>query len=516
MNSELNPHRQVMITGLALVGLAFMLRLPGMVEPRFWQDEMISLGVAGGTLFETIVATLRYSSHPPAYYAQLNLWMLGGKNASFIILNSVLWSVGTVAALFYLGRKIAGDKTAALAALFFAIMPQSLYFAENVRMYAMICFFQVMGWWSIERLVSLRNEPPGAFWKLLAGLSVAQLLIGFAHGIGPIFSACLGLFGLVRLARESAPRPMLIKYLGVQAALGAILILVLINGMMRETQLQSPEDLSGISGILTHVLFGPNTSSLVLAPVTALIYLLAASAVFLAPRLRIATMVLVILPIGASIIATLTVRPVLSERPLALTLPFIALACAATLVNAHSSAKRSGVKYGVIGIGILVAASFALLSLKFITQYEKPHDFRAAAADFAQQVKPGDSLVIIEAPTILSGLSWYLIGPEAVSALKVQPPANEKWQALYDRIGSDFIARLGLDSGQDTLMWNGIPIIMGRQGVDRTADHKRIWLAYYDYQDVSADIQKLQKSGHRQTFAKSYRGLILCRFEAPG
>ncbi len=133
-------------TGLGIVALAFILRIPGLIEPRFWQDEMISLGVAGGSLFETIVATVRYSAHPPAYYAHLNLWMLGGKNARYIILNSVLWSVGTVAALFYLGRHIVGEKTAALAALLFAIMPQSLYFAQNARMYAMICFFQVIGW----------------------------------------------------------------------------------------------------------------------------------------------------------------------------------------------------------------------------------------------------------------------------------------------------------------------------------------------------------------------------------
>lgn len=513
--SEASGHAWPVTAGLAIVGLAIALRVPGMIEPRFWQDEMISLSVAGGSLVETIVATVRYSAHPPAYYAQLNLWMLGGKNASFIILNSVLWSVATVAALFYLGRNIVGEKTAALAALIFAIMPMSLYFAENARMYSMICFFQVAGWWSIERLASLRNEPQREFWKILAGLSVAQLLIGFAHAIGPIFSACLGLFGLVRLLQESAPRPVIFKYLGVQTALGAILVLVLVNGVMRETQHQSPENFNIVSGMLTHVLFGPDNSALALAPVTMLIYLLVAGAVFVAPRVRMATIVLVILPMSASILTTLAVKPVLAVRPLALTLPFIALACAAALVNSHSMAKRAITKSAVTGIGILVVASFALLSLKFITQYEKPHDFRTAAADLAREVKPGDSLIIIESPTILWGLSWYLAGPESVFALSVQPPPNEKWQALFDRLGRDLTARLGLGTGQDTLMWNGIPIIMGEQGIDRTADRNRAWLAYYDAQDISAIAQKLQKSGRELTFEKSYRGVTISRYEVP-
>lgn len=510
---ELSAYRLPVAAGLVIILLAAILRIPGLIEPRFWQDEMISLGVAGGSFFETIIATLRYSSHPPAYYAQLNLWMLGGKNASFILLNSVLWSIGTVAALFYLGRSIVGEKAAALAALFFAIVPQSLYFATNVRMYSMICFFQVIGWWSVERAVRAQEKQRG-FGNALLGLSIAQLLIGYAHGIGPIFSASLGLFGLVRLWQEAASRDVLRKYMAVQLTVGAALALVLVNGLMRETQHQPPVDLGGVWEMLTHMLFGPNINATALAPVTFLIYLLVAGAVMWAPRFSVATATLVMLPIGASIITTLFIKPVLSERPLALTLPFIALACATVLVNGHSSAKHMFRKMLVFGSGLIIAASFFVLSVKFVTEYEKPHDFRAAASDLMADIRPGDSVVIIESPTILAGLSWYMLGPESVSSLKIQAPSNERWLALYAKMGNDLVAALGLASEQDTLMWNDVPIIMGQQGVARSLGSNRIWLAYYDPQDITAAVQTLQNNNRKQTVSKSYRGITISRFDA--
>lgn len=513
--SDFLPDAWSVAVGVGVIALAFAMRIPGLIDPRFWQDEMISLAIAGDGFLETIIGTLRFSAHPPAYYAQLNLWLLGGKDASYILLNSVLWSVGGVAAIFYLGRQIAGEKMAALAALFLALMPMGLYFSENARMYAMISTLEILAWWAAERFISLCAEDRRVYWRALAGLCLAQIIIGFAHGIGPVFSACIGLFGLIRLLEDRAPRPAIKTFIAVQIAVGAILMAVLLNGMMRETQHQPPESLNEIIIMLTGVLFGPAAHAPVWAPAALAVYGGVLLAAFFDRRLRALALALVVLPIAASIVTTLLLKPVLSLRPLALTLPFIALCLAGGLLRAHDALTGPVARAGLCGLGALIAAGFFTASLVHIKNHEKPHDFRAAALDISREAAPGDLILLMENPTIFWGLSWYLAGPESVAALKIQSPPNERWRALYAKLGDSAVAFLGLEAKTDTLMWNGVPVILGEQGLDSALKHGRVWLAYYKESDVAAVSATLLENGRKQTPPRNYRGLIVSRFDAP-
>jgi mannosyltransferase len=502
--------------GLVIVGLAIALRIPGLIEPRFWQDEMISLGIANGGLVETIIGTLRFSAHPPAYYAQLNLWMMAGKNASFIILNSVAWSVAAVAAIYYLGRQIIGEKSAALAALLFAIMPQSLWFAANARMYAMICFFQVLAWWSAEQMARTGQDRVREYRMALLGLCAAQLVIGFAHAIGPLFAACLGLFGLLRLWQAAAPRSSILRFLGAQIATGALLTLVLVNGMLRETQYQPPEDLMAMIRLLTHALYRPRVGLLNWVPAALIVYGLGIMAVFADARLRMAALTLMILPIAALIVISLTFKPVLGGRVLSMMLPFIALCCAGTLTSALSAARGRAATAGACGLCLIVAASFITASAVFIATYQKPHDFRTASADLRRDLVPEDVIITLESPPLFWGLGWQLAGPESVNALKIQSPANERWQVLFNKLGDNMVDRLGLKPEGDTLSWNGIPIILGRQGMDRAMTHKRMWLVYFQGDDISGISTALSNNNRIQAISNNYRGLVISRYDARG
>ncbi|MFZ5914412.1 MAG: hypothetical protein ACOY17_09325 [Pseudomonadota bacterium] len=499
--------------GLGVVLLAFGLRLPGLIDPLFWSDEMLSLGIAGGSFFETIVSTFRFSAHPPAYYSQLNLWMIGGKNPSFILLNSVLWSTAAVAAIIWMGKSIVGEKPAILAGLAFAIMPLSLYFADNARMYAMICFLQVLGWWSAERLALQRNKLETGMPGALLILALAQLLTGYAHGIGIVFSACLGLFGLVRLWQEGGSSRVILRYIGIQSAVGVLLVPALINGLMRETQHQPPEGMAAILDMLGYILAGPNASTEVWAPVLWLIYFLAAGAVFLEPRIRATAFVLVILPICASVITTLTFKPVLAARPLGLTLPFIAICSAAALVKVYSAAASRPARMAVTAAGLLVAACLLGFSMKYITQYEKVQDFRSAADFLKTELSPGNNVVFSDSIALTWGLSWYLSGPDAVSAARMQPPPNTRWQAMYKRLGHNLVGWLGLKEDGDAITWNGVPVITESETIDKIDRYEQVWLVRFDWASKYETADILLKNGYRQGLVKSFRGLHIHRFD---
>jgi hypothetical protein len=268
--------------------------------------------------------------------------------------------------------------------------------------------------------------------------------------------------------------------------------------------------------MLTQTLYGPGVGMLTWGPAALVVYGLSIMAFFADARLRMAALTLMILPVAASILVSLTFKPVLGVRPLSLMLPFIALCCAGTLASAFSSARGRAANAGASVLCLMVAASFITASAFFITTYQKPHDFRTAAADLRRDLAPGDVMIVLESPPLMWGLGWYLAGPESVTALKIQSPANERWQGLFDKLGDNMVGRLGLKPEGDTLFWNGIPIILGRQGMDRAIMHKRIWLVYFQGDDISGISSSLSQNKWIQSMSNDYRGLVVSRYDAQG
>ncbi len=134
-------HRLLFI-GILLLG--FALRVYRLGVDSLWYDETVSALLARKSLAEMWAHTVR-DIHPPLYYALLHFWRLlaGGSEYSLAFL-SVWFSVGGVAMVGYLGRRLFGARVGLLAALLMAVNPFSIWYAQEVRMYALGVFLTLL------------------------------------------------------------------------------------------------------------------------------------------------------------------------------------------------------------------------------------------------------------------------------------------------------------------------------------------------------------------------------------
>ncbi len=121
---------------LGVLWLAFALRVYRLGVDSLWYDETVSALLARKSLTDMWAHTSR-DIHPPLYYALLHVWrgVAGGSEYSLAFL-SVWFGVVSVALVGYLGWRIFGRQVGLMAAFLMAINPFSIWYAQEVRMYA--------------------------------------------------------------------------------------------------------------------------------------------------------------------------------------------------------------------------------------------------------------------------------------------------------------------------------------------------------------------------------------------
>ncbi len=135
--------RRVALPFLILL-LAFALRLYQLDVQSIWWDEGHSIFVATQPVSQ--IPTLpAMDVHPPGYFILLHLWLnLAGTSEFALRYLSVIFSLLTVALLWRFAAKLHHPATLLpcyLVALFAALSPMYIAYAQEVRSYAMITFF---------------------------------------------------------------------------------------------------------------------------------------------------------------------------------------------------------------------------------------------------------------------------------------------------------------------------------------------------------------------------------------
>ncbi len=133
--STLSPIGIAMLVGLDIT-IGFFLRFS--TTSKLWLDEALSVNIASGTLGQ-IVANLRNDGAPPLYYFLLHAWMtlFGHSDAAVRSLSGIISVLGLLAA-FVLARRLWGSKHAFVATAVLAVMPYSVYFGTEARMYSLV------------------------------------------------------------------------------------------------------------------------------------------------------------------------------------------------------------------------------------------------------------------------------------------------------------------------------------------------------------------------------------------
>lgn len=127
----------------AVVVLALVVRFHGITLPAIWYDEAFSVLLARYEPWQIWSITAR-DVHPPLYYYVLHCWMiLFGDSVLAVRSLSAITDVGTLLLSIKLMSLVATRRATWIAALLLALLPISVRYSQEARMYSLLGFWMM-------------------------------------------------------------------------------------------------------------------------------------------------------------------------------------------------------------------------------------------------------------------------------------------------------------------------------------------------------------------------------------
>jgi len=147
---EFAPWLVIIITFLGGFLRVLLLGMKGM-----WLDETFSVWLASHNIGEMLQWIVRIDQHPPLYYFLLHYWIaIKGNSPYYVRLFSVLFGAATIPIIYLIGKRMSGVVMGIAAAIFLALSPFHLYFAQETRMYTLLTFNAAVAIYALVRLLT--------------------------------------------------------------------------------------------------------------------------------------------------------------------------------------------------------------------------------------------------------------------------------------------------------------------------------------------------------------------------
>jgi hypothetical protein len=142
----------VVICIMLIAGFLRVLLLP---SKGFWLDETFSVWLANQSVPDMLQWIVKIDQHPPLYYVLLHYWIgRYGDTPYYARLFSVLFGVATIPIIYLIGKRMSGALVGLAAAVFLALSPFNIFFAQEVRMYTLLTFNAAAAIYALVRLLT--------------------------------------------------------------------------------------------------------------------------------------------------------------------------------------------------------------------------------------------------------------------------------------------------------------------------------------------------------------------------
>ena len=478
--TALVPQRRTITTLLILLIIAggALLRVLALGKEGFWQDEVYSASFAELSILGTTLAVFMLDVHPPLYYLQLNVWGRLGHGDVWLMLNSLCWSLGTLAAVLWASWREFGQRAALLALALCAVMGSEIYFANELRMYAMYSCLVVIGWGAanyLRRRWTVRAAAP---------LLVVLVLIAPVHSASFIAGSALLLY-----AFPSEDGQILRARLRIWIALALIALCAFLpwalNTSLHHVPHLVPVSLSAASHTVGGWLVGygdalPKWTWTVAAAALVLGLSLAA---WVNPPLRRTMTCLVVWPLAFGALICL-IRPFWLDRIFMFCAPFVAIILGVGIDGLLRNAAPRTSRVRLLAAALPVAL-IAVLVWSGMLQTSHPHKidpFRELALFLSDHVRTGD-IIIAQGDSTFWGISRYLIGTDWGSILMVHDATllrQKRWHLVSALLDEKRLERQQLVPLTQRLDGFRVPMFIGSAPRSELAAASGAWLISFD------------------------------------
>jgi mannosyltransferase len=195
----------------AITALGAVLRLVMLGHKSFWLDEIASVVITrlSGHAFWAML--WHAEGNMALYYVLLRPWLYFGLSEASVRVLSALAGIASIPLMYVLGRRLFGQSTARLAALFFALNACSIAVSQEARGYSLLVFGVLASTYLLVRLVERPTFALACAYGVVTGLTL------YCHYFG-LFVPAAQAISLVALPRDRRPW----KQLAIAASIVAL------------------------------------------------------------------------------------------------------------------------------------------------------------------------------------------------------------------------------------------------------------------------------------------------------
>lgn len=207
-----------------IIILAAILRLYRLGDESMWLDEAMMMERISGSYFNLLIDWDSNRQGPLFTFIQKAWCDCCGTGDATARIPAMIFGVLSVPAVFLLGRRLFGTQAGLWAALFTAINPFAVFFAQEARPYTLYLLVSVLSLYFWIRLVD------GFSWRRAWLFLVTTLAVLYTHQFGPFLIIAYAMLLLLSrrftLGLDQQPRGKLMKVL-------AMVVILYIPQMLR-------------------------------------------------------------------------------------------------------------------------------------------------------------------------------------------------------------------------------------------------------------------------------------------
>lgn len=457
--------------------VAFGLRAAGVGVSGFWLDEVFGASYVNLSLKEVVIAVMRFDAHPPLYYLQLKVWSVLGNDDTTLIANSIFWSLATVLAVYWGARKYFGAAAGLGAMAVCAVLGSEIYYANELRMYALISFMTVAGWLLAGRLMQGYRRADIAALVLLLGAMGAVHAAAFLPISAILLYAC-------PWGKWQQARPFFWRWLLACVLVGLLILPWVINTSLRSTShftwAATPELVSQTLGGWLVGNGNPPLPFWLLHSAAAVVLALVMLGLRADAGLCRIVLCFIVWPIGFGVFLSVFLKPVWVDRLFAFCAPFLAVTAGVLLTRAYAWMNARSPAGTLPGLAVAAAMAALLVGIDYHeSQLRHKMQYREVAQYLKDNVKAGEVIQVPDRFTFW-GIARYSVGPSWGHLMKVQSadPADlsDTWAKIYARLGPEWLNRLGLVPETRRVQVKSGFMYVGASPVLEAATARRVWM----------------------------------------